>query len=377
MAALSAGELGQGGGHGGLQKHEEVEGFRFPLLPRAGAKRGGGATMASGRRAAALVVAALWDAVAARAGGRSTRGSRGVDSLTYSELGQREVVARLGPTVGGHGSRGGSAGRLGSGLEFASDAKGPFIDSASWWRDGAWWPSGRRASRRTLMPFWSYRGVVERRHGRRGGHRTTGRLGQARAARRASGVHRDARGWGAERERRVFRARGARARVEQALCVLCGSSEGVARRPGDETSRRAARRAARPRGARGRARVERVGWPGARARAWNGVGAACAAWRERGERLARREQRAAAAARARGQAARLGGVRGPGQACARAGGEPSGARGARQGRGRKKREGEGEKQKRKRKKKKKRKKKRKRERESWWKIRRRSRLGDR
>jgi len=29
-AALSAGELGKGGGHGGLQKHEEVEGFRFP-----------------------------------------------------------------------------------------------------------------------------------------------------------------------------------------------------------------------------------------------------------------------------------------------------------------------------------------------------------
>ena len=57
-------------------------------------------------------------------------------------------------------------------------------------------------------------------------------------------------------------------------------------------------------------------------------------------------------ARARGQAARLGGVRGPGEAYARAGGEPSGARGARQGRRRKEREGEGEKEKRKRKKKK-------------------------
>ena len=58
-AALSAGELGQGGGHGGLQKHEEVEGFRFPLLPRAGAKRGGGATRAGGRQAEALAAAAL------------------------------------------------------------------------------------------------------------------------------------------------------------------------------------------------------------------------------------------------------------------------------------------------------------------------------
>ena len=57
-AALSAGELGKGGGHGGLQKHEEVEGFRFPLLPRAGAKRGGGAARSGGRRAEALAVAA-------------------------------------------------------------------------------------------------------------------------------------------------------------------------------------------------------------------------------------------------------------------------------------------------------------------------------
>ena len=49
-AALSAGELGQGGRHGEGQKHEGVEGFRFPLLPRAGAKRGGSATRADGRR---------------------------------------------------------------------------------------------------------------------------------------------------------------------------------------------------------------------------------------------------------------------------------------------------------------------------------------
>ena len=68
-------------------------------------------------------------------------------------------------------------------------------------------------------------------------------------------------------------------------------------------------------------------------------------------------------ARARGQAAWLGGLHGPGEACARAGGEPSGARGTRQGRGRKEREGDGEKEKRKRKKKKKKNKKRKRGRE--------------
>ena len=68
-------------------------------------------------------------------------------------------------------------------------------------------------------------------------------------------------------------------------------------------------------------------------------------------------------ARARGQATGLCGVRGLGEACVQAGGEPSGAHGAWQGRGRKEREGEGEKEKRKRKKKKKKKKKRKRERE--------------
>ena len=100
-------------------------------------------------------------------------------------------------------------------VEFAGDAKGPFIDAGRRWREGARWPAGRRASRRPLMPFWSYRGVVERRRGRRGGHRTTGQLGQARAAWRASGTHRDARGRGAERARRAFRARRTRARVEQ------------------------------------------------------------------------------------------------------------------------------------------------------------------
>ena len=57
------------------------------------------------------------------------------------------------------------------------------------------------------MPFWSYRGVMERQRGRRGGHRTTGQLGQARAARRAFGAHRDAHGRGAERERQGNRAR--------------------------------------------------------------------------------------------------------------------------------------------------------------------------
>ena len=74
--------------------------------------------------------------------------------------------------------------------------------------------AARRASQPALMALSRYRGVVERRHGRRGGHRTTGQLGQARAARRASVTHRDARGRGAERARRAFRARGARARVE-------------------------------------------------------------------------------------------------------------------------------------------------------------------
>ena len=60
-------------------------------------------------------------------------------------------------------------------------------------------------------------------------------------------------------------------------------------------------------------------------------------------------------ARTRGQAARLGGVRGPGEACARAGGEPSGARGPRQGRRRKEREGEVKEKRKTKKKKKKRK----------------------
>ena len=89
-AVADSGVPGHGGGRGVGGNGEEEEGVRFPCLARAGAKRGGGATRASRRRAAAFVAAALWDAAAARAGGRSTRGSRGVDSLTYSELGQRE-----------------------------------------------------------------------------------------------------------------------------------------------------------------------------------------------------------------------------------------------------------------------------------------------
>ena len=74
------------------------------------------------------------------------------------------------------------------------------------------WPAGGLGGA-PLMAFGGYRGVMEQRRGRRGGHRTTGRLGQARVAPRAFGVHREARGRGAERVRRVFRARGAHARV--------------------------------------------------------------------------------------------------------------------------------------------------------------------
>ena len=53
-AALSAGELGKGGGHGGLQKHEEVEGFRFPYYlglgrSEAAAPRGPAGNGAVGR----------------------------------------------------------------------------------------------------------------------------------------------------------------------------------------------------------------------------------------------------------------------------------------------------------------------------------------
>ena len=73
----------------------------------------------------------------------------------------------------------------GGGCEDAGRRGGLFVGAARRWRGGAALVAVRRARRGALMAFGRYRGVVERRHGRRGGHRTTGRLGQARAARRA------------------------------------------------------------------------------------------------------------------------------------------------------------------------------------------------
>ena len=112
----------------------------------------------------------------------------------------------------------------------------------------------------------------------------------------------------------------------EVLCVRCGSADGAARRPDDEMSQRAARRAARLCGARGSARGACGGsWERARACGEQGRlgvrGSACRARRACARAEAARAARAeggssGARGRAhgpRGRHARLGGVHSQGQ----------------------------------------------------------------
>ena len=139
----------------------------------------------------------------------------------------------------------------GGGCEDAGRRGGLFVGAARRWRGGAALVAVRRARRCALMAFGRYRGVVERRHGRRGGHRTTRRLGQARAARRAPEAHRDVRGRGAERVRGESPGHAERVRAWSRRCACCAARR-TAWRGGQATRRVGERRGER------RVRVVRV-----------------------------------------------------------------------------------------------------------------------
>jgi len=102
-AALSAGELGQGGGHGGLQKHEEVEGFRFPYYLGLGRSEAAAPRGPAGGRRRRLRQRRWGTGRRARGGGWSCGG----DGL------REEPIYRRGKVVGRAGRAGQPNGELG------------------------------------------------------------------------------------------------------------------------------------------------------------------------------------------------------------------------------------------------------------------------